>query len=328
MIETYRPSGQVGVFTFPLWLLALVPAVLLGYVYQLGLYWIPFIYLNFFMTLGVAFVCGVLMKFVVKRGPCRNVLLTGVMGVVLCLGLLAAKHGFQFYAYRAEVADYVIEENQVPPAEQADVRRAVNEQFTFAEYINVRFDEGWNIGRGGRGGMPINGWFVYLVWLIEAGILVAGSLLALGQARHPFNETLLRWADEEESVATIPLNDPLVYARMREARLIDELVSPPAPDSTSGNQFLVYKVYSVPGDEMEDAFLSVVQTTLTRDKNGKQQTKEDVLHQFVVLKKAVREQLLENIERLKSEAARAAGRAEAREATSTPDNIQIDTGDA
>jgi hypothetical protein len=52
MIESYRPSGQFG--------------------YQLGLYWVPFIFLNFFMTLGVAIACGALMTFVVKLGSSRG----------------------------------------------------------------------------------------------------------------------------------------------------------------------------------------------------------------------------------------------------------------
>jgi hypothetical protein len=121
MFETYRPSGQYGVLTVVLFVLSLIPAAILAFVYQLALEWIPFIDLNFLMTLGVGLFCGWLMTTAIKRGHCRNVLLATSMSLVLCCWTLAAKHWFQYESFLSEATSIVAQENNVPGT-QRDIR--------------------------------------------------------------------------------------------------------------------------------------------------------------------------------------------------------------
>ena len=50
MFETYKPSGKFGVLAIPVALIVLALVIASAYVYQLGLYWIPLIYISFLLT--------------------------------------------------------------------------------------------------------------------------------------------------------------------------------------------------------------------------------------------------------------------------------------
>ncbi len=54
MLDRYRPSGRTGPAVFVLWLPLLLVLCGLAWIYQLLIDWIPFIYLNFLLTLGFA----------------------------------------------------------------------------------------------------------------------------------------------------------------------------------------------------------------------------------------------------------------------------------
>jgi ribosomal protein L23 len=76
---------------------------------------------------------------------------------------------------------------------------------------------------------------------------------------------------------------------------------------------------------MEDAFLSIVHTTVTTNKTGEQETKEKTIYSFAVLKKPHREQLLANIEHVWDEAAAKQEQIQQQAADINPSDLRIDT---
>ena len=79
---------------------------------------------------------------------------------------------------------------------------------------------------------------------------------------------------------------------------------------------------------MQDAFLTIVQTTVTTNKKGEEETKEDAIYEFVVLRKSHREQLMQNIERICAEAEAKQKELEEKAGDVTPDDLRIDTGNS
>ncbi len=294
MFQTYQPSGRFGLLTLPLWLAGLVIAAVLAYLYQRVLPYIPWIFINFVLTIGLGLVLGMFASKVVELGKVRNVMVAALIGLSLTLGALSAKYFFQ---HRQMIQDWInmtMVEKQVPEANRADVERFVRKNLTFMEHINARTEKGWEIG-GRGGGIPIKGSFVYLTWVLEA-IIVAYSAIAAPTRRagEPFNEKLNEWASEEEVVMMLPVTEAEMVSQIKAATSVDELLQIPIPKTDESHEFAKYRVNSIEGEELEDAYLSVDLLTISLNSEGQEETKETPLVKLAVLSSAQRQQLQEN----------------------------------
>ncbi len=296
MFQRYKPSGRVGPVTLLLTLGGILIAIILAYFYQLLLDWIPLIYINFLLTLGAGFALGMIGSFVVYTGHCRNQLVGGLVGVLLATSFIGAKFWFQYRSILNQSTDIVIAENGIPADQWAEVRKVLATDLTFSKHIEFRVEQGWQLGRaGGGGGAPMAGAFVYLVWLVEAGVLLfPGVSMSVRAASQPYSEPKNAWADEEEIVMTLPINEPEMVSRIRTAGSVDELLEIPIPKSDESSQFAIYRVNSVPGEEMEDAYLSVDLLTISVNSRGEEEKKEESLVQRAILTSEKRQELAEN----------------------------------
>ncbi len=146
MFETYKPTGRVGPIFFPLLAAAVLSVIVLAYVYQLLLEWIPFIYLNALCTVGMGIALGSIGAFAVQHGNVRNVLVAGVLGVLLAASAISAKFYFQYQSWAYRLTTLVMQDNNISEDQRSEVRRALAKSLTFAEHIRDRVDQGWNIG--------------------------------------------------------------------------------------------------------------------------------------------------------------------------------------
>ncbi len=297
MFQTYRPSGQMGVLTIPLVIVALIASFLTAYVYQLLLFWIPLIYVNFLLTAAFGFLVGLFGTLAIKFGHTRNILMGVAIAAIVGLGGLTGKYYFQFQDDVTRSTDYILEEENLPEEKRAEIEQLLREE-GFMAHIQFRVDEGWSIGRGGNG-MPINGIFVYIIWLIEAGIVVGiAYLMTSTAAGEPYSETLNQWASEEETIMRLPITSDAMVGQIRNAKSVEELLSIPIPKTYESNQIAIYKVNSIEGQELEDAYLTVVLETQTTNKKGEVEKSEENLVQYAVLSSENRKQLVENAELL------------------------------
>ncbi len=295
MFQIYQPSGKFSLRTFPIWLAGILATVGLAYIYQNFLRWIPWIYVNVLLTAAMGLVLGWVAAQVVRLGSVRSRFLAIVIGLSLVGCGVGAKYFFQYRGMlRAATTEWMRQQN-LPAAQRAEVQWAIAEDLTFARHLQFRADQGWNIGRGGRRGAPIQGVLVYLIWAIEAGVIGYFALrMPYRQAGEPFSESRDTWASESELVMTLPITEPAMVEKILAATRIDDLLDLPIPKTDESNQFAMYTVHSIPGDEMEDAYLSVNLATWIVNNQGEPQKTEKPLVRYAILPVALRRQLAEN----------------------------------
>ena len=116
----------------------------------------------------------------------------------------------------------------------------------------------------------------------------------MNRAGEPYSEQKGQWADEVDQVMVLPVDDPKMVEKILTAQTLDELLEIPIPKSDESNQFAVYTVNSIEGDELEDAYLSVDLMTVTFDKDGDQNNEMTPLVALAILPTKKRELLIEN----------------------------------
>lgn len=307
MFETYKTSGRFGPMTIVGFLIGLALVAGLAYVYQLGLYWIPFIYLSFLMT--AAFGIGITMigTWIVTAGHCRNISIAVLFSVILVGGGIAAKHYFQYRALISDLADSIIDDvvnageigRQEAEARRGELMDDLFADVSYIEHFQARADMGLAIGRAGNNGAPITGIGMYIIWLIEAGmVFYFGARAPIAAAGEPYSEKMGQWADEVDEVMTLPITSGEMVSQIKSASSVEELLEIPIPKTDESHQFAVYNVNSVPGEEMEDAYLSVNLLTLSVNKEGEVQSDVKPLVKHAILSSERRKQLVENAELL------------------------------
>lgn len=233
-LPVYTPSQKFTplVFVFVLPLLAVVGA--LAWVDAFLLSWIPFIFLDLFIVIGFAAGIAYATKFTLQLSKCRNT--TIGMGV----GLLAGLAGIVLGHYWT----FALTTMSVPGP------------VSFAEYLEFRTTIGWNVGKGGSG-IPITGVFVYIVWLIEAAIILIGGWVggSMG-AMTPFCETCNIWATTKSNQFHIPGLSPESIARLKAAPDVETLLMPPLAEVMPSTSEVIYTVQNCPACE-KTAFVSL-----------------------------------------------------------------------
>ena len=304
MFDTYKPSGKFGVMLLPLVLLGVVLAVAAAYAYHLLLEWIPLIYINFMATLFFGIGLGMVGAWIVTTSHTRNRLAAIGVGILLALSALAGKYYFQHQTFCNQVFEIEkdgllreLDAEQVNSEQREELlgklRDFIHDEYDIVTHLKFRVDQGWNIGRGG--GAPVAGVFVYLVWLIEAGMFLFYSVKnSSAAAGEPYSEKLNTWASEEETVMSLPITSNEMVTQIQSATSVDDLLSLPIPKTDESNQFAIYRVNSIEGQELEDAYLSVDQVVLSVNSKGEQETEVTSLVRHAVLSSEQRKQLLEN----------------------------------
>jgi hypothetical protein len=179
----YQHSGKFG-FHGPL--LAILAAVGAGYplgiLYAYLIKWIPFIYLNFFITVGYGLVFGFMTGPLLKFAKVRS-------GVIALLTGLAVGLGASYLSWNGFVQAMVKESPAlITPGQGLEIMKFLYENGS------------WGIGFSSSS--PITGIPLAIVWLAEAGIIIGLiTLLAYGAvARTPFCEQHECWLDEEKTI--------------------------------------------------------------------------------------------------------------------------------
>jgi hypothetical protein len=294
MFQVYQPSGRVGLFTYLWWLVGMAVAVAAAFVYQLGLHWVPWIYVNALLCAGFGIVLGGIGAFAVRRGPIRNPAVAVFLGITLAVVGLAAKYAFQYQSMLNAATNAHMQASNIPAEKRAEERRKMAKDLTFVLHLRFRADSGWNIGRGGAG-LPIKGVLVYLIWLIEAGIVIYfATKQPYNQSREPYSEQSDQWASESDVVMTLPISDPAMVEKIQSASRVEDLLDIPIPKTDESHQFAVYTVNSIPGNEMEDAYLTVSLVTWVQNSKGEREKTEQRLVRHAILPVAQRKQLHEN----------------------------------
>ncbi len=278
MILIYQPSGKLNPLVLTFSIGAGVAMIGLGFIYQKLLSWIPFIYLNALLMIGYAFAGNFAMQFAVKKGKCRNPMVAKLLGLAVGVVAILSTHRFAYQFTLNEAIPEIMAEE--PGVTEEEIRAEI----TFERYVEVRVDEGWSIGKGGRSGLPIKGVFVYIVWLIEAGVVAAGTYLGANKmAQVPFIEAGDCWADQSEIVVRLSGQTIASKADLAEAGTVEQLIAlPTANAEPPGATSMVYELAKSDRYD-EEAYLTVALEQVTLDKEGKPQIQRDVIWPHIIV---------------------------------------------
>lgn len=197
MDKYYKPSGRFSlIFLFYFLLVSVIAFPILGLIYAYFIWYIPFIYINFFITIGFGFLIGFFISIIViKKGKVRNPLLGFIIGLA---GAFLA-----LYFHWAIWIDLVINAGESYGSNRIGITVS-NIQFlqVFSlifrpdlvfEYIN----QVNGYGTWGIRGATVSGTFLWIIWAIEFIIVVAISgFLPYLEAKKPFSESNNSWYEE------------------------------------------------------------------------------------------------------------------------------------
>jgi len=255
--EFYRHSGKFGVHG-PL--LAVLAACLLGYplgiAYAYLIDWIPFVYLNFFITLFYGMAFGLLSAFLLRFARVRNTLVASLTG--LASGACAYYFSWNGYVHML-MSD--------PPllADFGQLSRLTNLLYTVGS---------WSIGSSGT---PVTGPLLGLVWAVEATMIIgACTVLAYGAvALVPYCESCRNWLSEEEKIDTLDHFDSPQHIEQLKAGSIAPL-DQARPRDPAASRFARLTVRHSPKCA-EFCTLSVDNVSVSVDKEGKSKEKSEAV---------------------------------------------------
>lgn len=268
----YRHSGRFGAHGPLLSILAaLVVAYPLGIAYSYLIRWIPFIYLNFLITVGYGLAFGLITVPILRFAKVRNTLVALLTG--LAVGLIAAYFNWNGFAHT------LVKE---PPAVIAP-----GQLFRF---MGAVYEHGsW--GLGFRSDTPVTGFLLALVWLGEAVIIIGGAtLLAFSAVSEvPFCERCGSWLNEEQKIDKLDaFTQPDQVAALKAGSLTPlEAARPRIPASGAFARLTLR--HSPPCEDF--CTLSVENVTVTYDKDGKTEEKIETLMTNLAVPKSMLEYL-------------------------------------
>ncbi|TGE27228.1 hypothetical protein [Hymenobacter metallicola] len=290
MSQYYQPSNRITVGgVLGLVLLGAAAAVPLAFLYVYAVWYIPFIYINVLLTLGFGAALGFVFKKLTKAGKLRNPALVGWL--TLALGL---------WAWYVQWVVYITLLSGAGETESLGSR---------ASFTHTSFDTDIFLGaltspsavlsmlpRLAESGtwsifsVTISGFFLYLVWCIEVGIIVLFSWFRPhAQAAAPFSELAGQWAQKLTfPQSALAFADTEATKKALEAADWDHMEVLPSDTPTA--HFGRVHLYHVPADP-DCCYLSLENVTIETDKNGKPSEKTTDVLEYLRVPEPIRHQL-------------------------------------
>lgn len=307
-IETYRHSGRMGPLAIPCALGAgLAAAGALAWLYQALLDGIPSIYLSVLVTAGYGGVVGLAIGYAYRVGKGRNAVaafaIAGVSGLV---GDALSFH-FAYERVMARVAgetrDLVFAEHgevdvdtlDAPEEKKRIIRAimggegaadAVKQIVPFGRFLRLRAEEGTSVSGFGKG-LPVRGWLIYLVWLIEAAaicVVAAGAQWLVWQ--RPFCEQCNRWTDTRP-LGSIACIDFRALSDAVRAGDLATLLRPPIKER--GSKSVDYTVHGCPHCDLR--YVSVSLEWTGRSKRGRPEKRSQLVIEHAAVTRAQAEEI-------------------------------------
>jgi hypothetical protein len=274
MLQTYQSSERVPSKFFIEAPLALAGAAILGAVYQVIMHYLPLIYLDAIICVGMGIATGYAVRLLIKSTHCRNKLAGAGLGLAAALVAVAVGHYVEYRFNRPGMLA------GAPP----DILAILEAKLTFWQYIEIRADAGWSIGKAGStnaNSPTISGAMSYVIWGIEAIIIAAGAIYGSFTAtREPYCDSCNKWADHKMVNLSVPASSALVQ-QISAATSVDALLpAPDAPDVATPNTIL-YTITSCPACKTFHTLKVDHQTIVANGKNI--ETKSNTLRERILL---------------------------------------------
>lgn len=260
----YRHSGKISFVGLLAGAAAtFVGGPILAAIYSVAIAYIPFIYLNAILSAVFGGGVGFMVAFAMKSGKVRNtwVIVAAALGATLFAHYIGWMIWVAVMFFRAD-ADVPLLAILFPP--------------TFFEIVGELGSEGvWTIGRSDT---PVSGFFLWLVWSIEALVVIAASLAAafVTADAEPFCEACENWCRAHADV--LRLTGHADSGTLSTRLLAHDLsvlrdATRPHPSEQAWHQVDLCLCEKCGGTNT----LTLSHVTLSYDKKGNAQTKKNAL---------------------------------------------------
>ena len=228
-LKAVQPSGEFSaVSVLPILLIGLIASPIIAAIYRIVTYYSPLIYVNFIVTIIAGGAVGAILGRLFHRFQMRNQVVAVGLVAVLGLEFVAAAHFTSFHLWTDDII--AAAEEQL----SADQLAAFKKDWSVLQFIDFFVETGWEVGRRSTG-MPIQGIFVYLVWIVEAGVILGFAwTMTKSQLRSPYCEACRRWlpvAEEnppsrvQEFATHSVLTDAATKERVSESETVAQVLS-------------------------------------------------------------------------------------------------------
>jgi len=265
----------------------IVAALVLALVYIYAVWYIPFVYINFFICLGFGLVLGAVLAVLVRLGKLRS---PGAVGILaLLVGLVAVYLEWGVYL------TLLFNSETIGTGKDADTATSFSTTL-FLDIIGhpaamwlamqkINETGTWTL----KGATP-SGVFLAVIWVIEAVIILGGTyLMAKAQATEPFSETSNEWATEETLAHPISFAQDAATTRTAlETGQFHHLT--PHTSAGAEDPFARLKLHSAPNDH-NCRYLTLENVTTTIDKKGKASQSTTTVVQHLAISPAAFEEL-------------------------------------
>jgi hypothetical protein len=290
MIKYYQPSGKFSTASFIYFILSAVIAFpILALVYTYLVWYIPFIYINFFITAGFGFGVALVISYLsIKIGKVRSpklALIFGVLGGLIALYFswaiwvdLVINAGESYGNSRIGITTSNIKFVQV-------FQLAIHPEILYelASKIN-------EVGTWGMRGTTVSGVFLTIIWVIEMLIVVVISLLLpYASSKIPFCELGNKWFDEKVLPAFNPIsNQQEMISNLEKSNQnsFDELQYASNLESQSHSIFTLYS------SNQGENFLSIENKIASTNKKGEIEFKDDEFVEYIAVSSDLKRKLL------------------------------------
>ncbi|NTD99223.1 hypothetical protein G6M26_47925 [Agrobacterium tumefaciens] len=268
----YKPSGKIPIKGIFISLItAVIITVILSIIYIALQWFIPFIYLNFFIAAGLGFGVGFGVFIAIGSGKIRNTTYEFVLAV-LC-GLLA------WYCQWALFVS-LLSEAEGSMGGGMWVRSSFNLSgfWSVLTHPEILFQAMLSLNDVGTFTLKhniVSGTLLRVVWVIEALIIIGAPILfsLSGRSTSPFSELNDQWMEErdvEGKLKTVTDSDQMIK-ELNTGNLKSLKDFLPADDLS--NDYATLRIYESPGDPV--SYISVTNISHKTDKKGalKKETK-------------------------------------------------------
>jgi hypothetical protein len=274
----YKPSGKAPVKGIFISLVtSFLITVILSIIYIALQWFIPFIYLNFFIAVGLGFGIGGGVFIAIGAGKIRNTKYEFMLAV-LC-GILAWYCQWSLFVS-------LMSESESTMGGGMWVRSSFN--LTGFWYIfthpQLLFQAMLSLNDAGTFSLKhntVSGTFLWVVWVIEALIILGLPVLfALsGRATTPFSEHNDQWMEERDIEGKLKtVTDPeQIIRNLNTGNAISLKDYPQAEDSS--NEYSTLHIYECPGDPV--SYISVINISHTPDKKGELKKKSETVIEYL-----------------------------------------------
>ena len=292
MNKYYKPSGKFSPVSFLYFIIACFAGLpLLGLLYAYAIWYIPFFYFHFIFTVIFGGLVGVLAigMGVIKLGKVRN----RAIGIFFGFfgGLVA------LYFHWAVWVDFVMNIKRFSDSSSFGMPSSeihFNEVFSYVKHPAAFFQLIADINEKGVWTLrslhdAVNGPFLSFIWIVEALIVLAGSMWGANiTSKKPFCEVSKTWFEEktlpafsyiqekEKVISSLENDDADIFKDIVKAENLKE----------SHSIFTVY--YS----KNEEYYLTIKNKTVVTDKNGKVKFKDDEFIEYISIDRTLREMLI------------------------------------